>query len=149
MTTVSRTFTVSPPPGVVLDYLKDFSHAEEWDPGTERCTRIGSGPVAVGSRWHNVSKIAGMSTELTYELTELSDTHLVLVGENDTATSTDTITVVPAEEGGGSEITYEAVIEMKGAAKVTEPLVKVVFEKIGSDTEDDMKRVLDGLVDSH
>jgi hypothetical protein len=30
-----------------------------------------------------------------------------------------------------------------------EPLVKVVFEKIGNDTEDDMTTVLNRLVDSH
>lgn len=148
MTTVSRTFTVTPPPGVVVDYLKDFSHAEEWDPGTESCTRNDSGPVRVGSTWHNVSKIAGVSTELTYELTELTDERIVLVGTNDTATSTDTITVVPDPQTGGSEVTYEAVIEMKGAAKMGEPLVKVVFEKIGNDTEDDMTTVLNRLVDS-
>jgi carbon monoxide dehydrogenase subunit G len=149
MTTVSRTFIVAPPPSIVVDYLKDFSHAEEWDPGTESCTRNDSGPVGVGSTWHNVSKIAGVSTELTYELTELTDERIVLVGRTETATSTDTITVVPAGESGGSEVTYEAVIEMQGAAKLSEPLVKVVFEKIGSDTEDDMTTVLNRLVDSH
>jgi carbon monoxide dehydrogenase subunit G len=143
MTTVTRTFTVQPSPATVIDYLKDFSHAEEWDPGTESCTRLDDGPVVVGSRWHNTSKIAGMSTELTYELTELTGDKIVLVGKNDTATSTDTITVKPHEQG--SEITYEAVIEMQGAAKLAAPAVKLVFEKIGSDTEDDMTTVLNQL----
>jgi carbon monoxide dehydrogenase subunit G len=143
MTTVSRTFTVTPSPSVVIDYLKDFSHAEEWDPGTEQCTRNDAGPVQVGSSWHNVSKIAGVSTELTYELTELAGDRLQFVGRNDTATSTDTITVVPHE--GGSEVTYEAVIEMKGAAKLTAPVIKLVFEKIGNDTEEDMTVVLNRL----
>ncbi len=81
-----------------------------------------------------------VSTELTYELTELTGKRIVLVGTNETATSTDTITVVPS--GSGSEVTYEAVIEMKGAAKLAAPMVKVVFEKIGNDTEEDMVRVL-------
>jgi carbon monoxide dehydrogenase subunit G len=143
MTTVSRTFTVTPAPSVVIDYLKDFSHAEEWDPGTEQCTRNDAGPVQVGSTWHNVSKIAGVSTELTYELTELTGDRLQFIGRNDTATSTDTITVVPHE--GGSEVTYEAVIEMKGAAKLTAPIIKLVFEKIGNDTEEDMTVVLNRL----
>ena len=143
MTTVTRTFTVNPAPVVVIDYLKDFAHAEEWDPGTETCTRLDSGPVVVGSRWHNTSRIAGVSTELEYELRELTADRIVLVGTNDTATSTDTITVVP--HGDGSEVTYEAVIEMKGAAKLASPLVKLVFEKIGRDTEDDMVQVLNRL----
>jgi carbon monoxide dehydrogenase subunit G len=143
MTTVSRTFTVTPAPSAVIDYLKDFGNAEEWDPGTEKCTRIGQGPVEVGSRWRNESKIAGVSTELTYELTELTGERIVLVGKNETATSTDTITVRPHEDG--SEVTYEAVIELSGAAKLASPLVKLVFEKIGSDTEEDMTQVLNRL----
>ncbi|NYE36744.1 carbon monoxide dehydrogenase subunit G [Nocardioides cavernae] len=146
MTTVSRTFDVRPAPAVVVDYLKDFSHAEEWDPGTESCTRNDSGPVQVGSTWHNVSKIAGVSTELTYTLEQLTDDTIVLVGRNESATSTDTMTVVPSpDQPGGSRITYEAVIELKGAKKIADPVMKIVFEKIGSDTEDDMTTVLNRL----
>lgn len=147
MTTVSRTFDVRPGPATVLDYLKDFGHAEEWDPGTVSCTRNDSGPIQVGSSWHNVSKIAGISTELTYTLEKLTDDTLVIVGRNETATSTDTMTVVPNPDGEGSRVTYEAVIEMSGAAKLAEPAVKLVFEKIGSDTEDDMTAVLNRLAD--
>ena len=130
MTTVSRTFDVHPQPAVVIDYLKDFGNAEQWDPGTESCTRQDSGPVQVGSSWHNVSKIAGVTTELTYTLQELTD---------------DTITVVPSPAGTGSRITYDAEIRLKGAAKVADPVMKIVFEKIGSDTEDDMTTVLNRL----
>lgn len=85
MPSVSRTVNVTPSPSVVLDYLKDFSHAEEWDPGAESCTREGAGPIAVGTTWHNVSKTAGVTTELTYTLTEVTDDRVVLVGENDSA----------------------------------------------------------------
>ena len=145
MTTVSRTFDVRPAPDLVIDYLKDFSNAEDWDPGTESCTRIDSGPVQVGSQWHNTSKIAGVTTELDYTLEQLTDDTIVLVGRNDTATSTDTITVVPNPDGAGSRITYEAVIELSGAAKIADPIMKIVFEKIGSDTEDDMTTVLNRL----
>ncbi len=130
MTTVTRTFQVKPEPAVVLDYLKDFTKAEEWDPGTESCERTdGAGPVTVGATFHNVSKIAGVSTELDYTLVELTDDTVVLVGKNDTATSTDTITVKPS--AGGSEVTYRADIEMKGVAKLATPIVKVIFEKVG------------------
>ncbi len=145
MTTVSRTFDVSPEPGTVLEYLKDFAHAEEWDPGTESCTRNDTGPIQVGSSWHNVSKIAGITTELTYTLEKLSEDTIVLVGRNETATSTDTMTIVPNPDGAGTRVTYEAVIEMSGAAKLAAPVIKLVFEKIGSDVEDDMTVVLNRL----
>jgi carbon monoxide dehydrogenase subunit G len=143
VTIVTRTFTVNPPPATVIDYLKDFSHAEEWDPGTERCTRTDSGPIAPGASWHNVSKIAGITTELTYTLADLTADTIVLVGKNDTATSTDTITVRPHESG--SKITYRADIEMHGAAKLATPLVKLGFEKLGNDTEKQMTEVLNAL----
>ena len=143
MTTTSRTFTVTPPPATVIDYLKDFSNAEEWDPGTVSCTQIGDGPVEVGSSWHNVSKIAGNETELVYTLRELSDDTIVLEGKNDQATATDTITVRP--QGTGSEITYHAELEMHGMAKLATPVMKLVFEKLGNDTEEDMVQVLNKL----
>lgn len=143
MTTVSRTFVVKPSPDVVIDYLKDFSHAEAWDPGTESCSRNDSGPIQVGSTWHNVSKIAGVSTELTYELKELTGGRIVFVGTNDTATSTDSISV--STHAVGTEITYEAEIVMEGAAKLAAPVMKVIFEKVGNDTEDDLVTVLNDL----
>jgi carbon monoxide dehydrogenase subunit G len=130
---VSRTFAVDKPVQVVIDYLKDFSNAEQWDPGTQSCTRIDSGPVRVGSSWHNVSKVLGRETELTYRLQTLEPGHLTLVGSNDTATSTDDILVRPL--GTGSEITYHANIELHGAAKLATPVIKVEFERLGSATE--------------
>ncbi|MFD5830932.1 SRPBCC family protein [Lentzea sp. NPDC060358] len=143
MSTVSRTFTVQPSPAVVVPYLADFGNAEQWDPGTERCTREDAGPVRVGSSWHNTSKIAGISTELTYTLEQLTGDRVVLVGRNDTATSTETIDVVP--EGTGSKITYTNELHFHGAAKLATPIAKVVFEKLGNDTERQLTDVLNGM----
>ncbi|MGW4477288.1 SRPBCC family protein [Rhodococcus triatomae] len=143
MTSVSRTFTVTAAPEPALRYLADFSHAETWDPGTVRCTRVDEGPVRVGSRWHNESRIAGISTELTYTLEEWTADRVVLVGHNDTATSTETIVVTP--DPRGSELTYTNEVEMRGMAKLASPAVKVVFEKIGVDLERQLTEALDAL----
>jgi carbon monoxide dehydrogenase subunit G len=146
MPTVSRKFNVSPPPGVVVDYLKDFGNAEQWDPGTRSCERVDSGPVAEGAYWHNVSKIFGVTAELTYKLEELTDRKLVFVGENQSSTSVDKITVDAA--GDGSEITYEAELEMHGLAKLLNPVMKLAFEKLAGDTEKQLTAVLNQLVKS-
>jgi carbon monoxide dehydrogenase subunit G len=143
LTTISRTFAVSPAPAVVLDYLKDFGHTVEWDPGTEQCTRNDSGPIEVGASWHNVSKIAGIRTELTYTLDRLSDDTIVFVGRNETASTTDSITVRPHD--GGSKITYRAQIDMHGAARLAAPAVKLIFEKVGNDTQKQLTAVLNRL----
>lgn len=143
MPTVSRTFEVQPPPEIVVPYLADFTHAEQWDPGTERCERTNQGPVQVGSTWHNTSKIAGITTELTYTLEQLSDERVVLVGRNDTATSTETIEVTRA--GTGSSITYTNEIAFHGVAQIAAPMAKLVFEKIANDTERQLVETLNGL----
>ncbi|SDW78949.1 Carbon monoxide dehydrogenase subunit G [Amycolatopsis xylanica] len=143
MVEVTRSFTVAASPEAVVDYLRDFSRAVEWDPGTVSCERIGGGEVAVGARWHNVSKIAGVKTELTYELKRLEPGRVVFVGENDTATSTDDISVVAGDEAGTSKLTYHATIEFHGVAKLAAPVAKAVFEKVGNDTEKRLTRVLE------
>ncbi|MEO9138185.1 MAG: SRPBCC family protein [Jatrophihabitans sp.] len=144
MTSVERTFTVDAAPNHVIEYLKDFGNAPEWDPGTQSCDRIDEGPIAVGSSWHNVSKILGKSTDLTYTLDSLTDDTIVLVGKNDTATSTDTITVRAA--GAGSEITYHVDLDMHGIAKLAAPVMKIEFERLGVKTEAQMTERLNKLV---
>ena len=143
MPTVSRRFSVKPPPTQVVEYLKDFENTEEWDPGTQTCTRTSSGKVGEGATWHNVSKIFGVTAELTYTLKELTESRLVFVGENKTSTSRDTITVDPA--GTGSRLTYRADLAMKGAAKVLGPVMKIVFEKLANDVEKQLTAVLNEL----
>jgi carbon monoxide dehydrogenase subunit G len=143
MSTVSRTFNVQVPPEIVVAYLADFGHAEEWDPGTVRCERNDDRPVEVGSTWKNTSKIAGISTELTYTLEQLSDHLIVLVGRNKTATSTETIDVTSHDTG--SSITYTNALQFNGAAKLATLLAKVVFEKLGNDTEKQLKKTLNAL----
>jgi carbon monoxide dehydrogenase subunit G len=143
MPTVARSFTVTAPPPRVIDYLKDFGNTEEWDPGTQTCTRRGDGQIGEGASWHNVSKIFGVTAELTYTLEKLTESTLVFVGENKSSTSTDTITVDP--DDSGSRLTYRADLEMKGAAKMLNPVMKLVFEKLASDTEKQLSTVLNQL----
>ncbi len=143
MTKVSRSFDVRVPPAVVIPYLADFGHAPEWDPGTVTCTRQDEGPVRVGSSWHNESKLAGISTELIYTLEELTDARVVLVGRNDTATSTETIDVVPS--GTGSTVTYANELEFNGAARLAALPAKLLFEKVGNDVEKQLSEALNAL----
>ena len=143
MPTVERSFTVDSPAQRVISYLKDFGNAEEWDPGTESCTRIDSGPLRVGCRWRNMSKILGVSTELEYVLKEATDSTLVFEGRNDSVTSTDTIVVTPAADG--AKIHYRADLKMHGLAVVMAPAMKLLFEKIAGDTKKQMTEVLNKL----
>jgi carbon monoxide dehydrogenase subunit G len=140
---VAREFVVSAQLAEVTDYLKDFSHAEDWDPGTVRCVRTDSGEIKVGSTWHNVSRFRGRTTELDYRLTTVSEDRLTFVGNNRTATSTDDMTFRVA--GTGTSVTYRATIRFHGLAKLADPLMKRIFNRIADETVDQMTRVLNAL----
>lgn len=143
MPVVSRTFSVSPPPSRVIDYLKDFGNAVEWDPGTQECTRNDTGPIREGSSWHNVSKIMGVTADLTYTLETLADSNLVFVGKNKSSTSTEKIYVDATDTG--SVITYRNELEMHGPIALLNPVLKLYFEKLANDTEKQLKSVLNRL----
>jgi carbon monoxide dehydrogenase subunit G len=143
MTIVSRTFAVAAAADKVLEYLQDFGNTEEWDPATQRTTRIDAGPIGVGSSWHNASKILGVTAELTYTLTAVESDKLVFLGRNEGATAIDTITVRPV--AGGSEVTYHVDLEMHGLAKLMTPVMKIEFEKLGNETAARLTGVLNRL----
>ncbi len=87
--------------------------------------------------------VVGITTELDYTLEQSTPELLVFVGENDKATSTDTITITPS--GTGSRIRYRAELEMHGMAKLAAPAMKLIFEKVATDTEHQMIEVLNQL----
>jgi carbon monoxide dehydrogenase subunit G len=140
---VQRSFEVKQPFDMVVNYLKDFSNAEEWDPGTKSCVQQSPGPVTVGTVWHNVSVIKGRETELTYRLVELDGGHIKFVGENKTATSTDDITVTAT--AAGALITYHAQIEFHGIAKLAGPFLQSEFDGLGDKTAGQITRVINAL----
>ena len=140
----TRTFVVSPPRAAVVDYLKDFARAAQWDPGTVSCVQSSPGAVQVGTTWRNVSKFRGKETELTYRLEAMAEDRLVFVGENDTVHSTDTMTFADAGQTG-TEVTYRAQIQFKGLAKLATPFLKSEFDKLGDQTEEQMTRVLNSV----
>jgi carbon monoxide dehydrogenase subunit G len=140
---VERTVRVGAPIGAVAQYLADFAHTEDWDPGTISCTRTGPGPIVVGARWHNVSEFRGRKTELDYRLTRREAGKVTFVGENKTATSTDDFTLTSGPDG--TTVRYRATIVFHGWAKLASPLLKREFERLGDEVVPKLRRVLDEL----
>lgn len=143
MIDVTRTFTISQPMDVVVGYLRDFAHAQAWDPGTKSCVQETEGPVVVGTTWHNVSEIKGRETELTYTLQRSDPDHLTFEGKNKSATSTDDLTFVP--QGDATTVTYHATIDFHGIASLAGPFLKGEFEELGDRTAAQMTSVVNAL----
>jgi carbon monoxide dehydrogenase subunit G len=139
---VERTFTVTPAVEAVFDYLADFTHTEEWDPGTVRTTRT-SGDGGVGTTYANTSEFLGRRTELVYEtLTHDRPGRLRFRGSNKTATATDTLTFAP--DGGGTRLHYRADFDFGRLGNLVAPLlIRRKLEKLADETVAQLRRTLD------
>ena len=141
MVAVERVIDLDHPLEDVVRYLADFSNAREWDPGTVSCERLGGGPVTEGAEWRNVSEFLGRRTELRYRLVRHEADHLTFVGRNKTATSTDDMRF--AGHPGGTRLTYRAVVEFHGLARLAAPLLQRAFERLGDQVTERLPQAAD------
>jgi hypothetical protein len=124
-----------------FDYLAHFSNVEEWDPGVVEAESLGDGPAGVGSRYRVVTEFAGRRNDLVYEIVELERPNRVrLVAEAPSFTSDDTIEV--AQSGGKVSVTYDADLRMKGLIKLSEPVTRLLFNRVAGRAKDGLERAL-------
>jgi carbon monoxide dehydrogenase subunit G len=143
MAKIRREVAVEKAPAQVVAYLKDFSHAQQWDPGTLACSRLDDGPVREGSTWRNVSRFLGRQAELTYRLERALPDRLTFVGTNHAARSVDDLTFTAT--GTGTRITYTADIRLQGAARLADPLVRLALERMAGKVTAQMRQVINAL----
>jgi carbon monoxide dehydrogenase subunit G len=140
---LQRTVETKAAPAVVFAYLSDFTHTNEWDPGTVH-TELTSGDGGVGTKYHNVSKFMGRETELTYEVVQHQpDYRFALRGENSSVIANDTMEI--SRSGAGSTVTYTADFEFKGIGKLVAPLLKPALKKLGDEAETGLRDALGKL----
>ena len=111
-------------------YLSDFATTAEWDPGVVEAERLTAGPLGEGSEFRVVARFMGRKVPLTYVVTEYeAPTRIVLRGESSTVVSLDEVTVSHADDG--ALVTYDARLTLKGPLRVADPLLGLVFKRIG------------------
>lgn len=145
MITVERRIEVGRPLSQVFAYLADFTHTEQWDPGTVHTTRTDDGPLALGSTFHNVSQFRGRQTELDYRIMRFDqDEHLTFTGTNKTVQATDDMSFAAAGDDR-TVLTYRAHFVFKGWARLAEPFLRRGLERIADETVEQLKPVLEAL----
>ncbi len=143
---VERTLSIPRPVESVFDYLSDFTHTGEWDPGTVETTRT-SGDGGVGTTYANTSEFMGRRTQLEYE-TVISErpTKLQFRGHNKTATATDTMTFKPAADGAGTEMHYRADFDFGKLLNLVAPLfLRGKLDKLADETVEQLQMTLRNL----
>jgi len=127
----------------VFAYLSDFSTTQEWDPGVAEAQRLDDGPIAVGSGFRVVAELMGRQTPLTYAVVAYDAPHsITLRGENATVVSLDTIAFQPTA-GGGTRVSYDADLKLKGPLGLGDPLLRLVFNRIGDRAVAGLRAALD------
>lgn len=113
-----------------FDYLADFAHTAEWDPGVVSARRLTTGPVGEGSRFQVTVSFLGRRTSLEYVISAYEPPRrLVLEGGDGGLRSIDEITF--ASRPGGTRVTYEARLELSGVLRRVDPLLDRVFQRVG------------------
>jgi len=126
----------------VFAYLSDFSTTQEWDPGVAEAQRLDEGPIAVGSRFNVVAEFMGRKTPLVYAVVAYDAPHsITLRGDNATVISLDTIAFEPTA-AGGTRVSYDADLTLKGPLGIGDPLLKLVFNRIGDRAVAGLRKVL-------
>lgn len=146
----STSFMTRLDPVTAYAYLADFGTIAEWDPFIARCERLdGPGP-RVGARYRAHGRFLGRSLVLDYVTEALEPPRRIrLRGSSGRAfRGWDEIRIEPAR-GGGSHMTYEAEIGLRGAARllwVLAPMALLVMKlRNRGGPMDGMRRRLDEL----
>jgi hypothetical protein len=143
MANFTTTIDTNASPHAVYAYLIDFSRATEWDPSVVEAERLDAPeqPPLVGSKFRLVVAFFGRRVELQYALNRAEpDSLLEFVADMKRLRSCDTITIRPA--GSGSQVTYDALLELKGPAKLLDRGLALIFDRIGHHAAAGLERQL-------
>ncbi len=131
-------------PERAFEYLSDLEHFAEWDPGVKRSVQVAGDGVTVGAAFDVTVGGVGRDMTLRYEIVAMDTPDRVEVrAGTGTLLSVDVMTFEPTGDGG-CRVTYDADLLLKGALRVANPLLGVVFGRIGDRAAVGLRRVLEG-----
>jgi carbon monoxide dehydrogenase subunit G len=143
MTRLTETLEVDGSVADVFAFIGDFANVPAWDPGTVESTKITSGDIGVGTRYHVVAEFNGRRLPLEYVVREWQPPRrVVLEGEGKTFRGVDEISFDPTPSGG-TRITYVADLKLRGVLRVAEPFMRSRFEQTAKDGIAGMRRALE------
>jgi len=130
------------PPAEAFAFIADVTRFAEWDPGVQRAVRVAGDGVSAGTAYEVTINAAG-SPVLRYEVKEYeAPRRLFMVARTPFLTSEDEIRVEPTQ--GGSIVTYDATLKLKGPLGLLDPLLGTVFRRIGDRAAAGLRRALGG-----
>ncbi len=126
-----------------FDRMAAVDRFVEWDEGVTSAEQVEGDEPGLGAAYLLKDKaFAGGDLALRYETTAFdAPNRFVVVADAKSLRSDDVITVVA--DGDGSRVTYAADLKMKGAFAVMNPLLGLVFNRIGDKAVAGLRPFLD------
>ncbi len=137
------------PKDEAFGYMADLTNFAAWDPGVTAAVQVEGEEPAKGSAYDVTVKAVPKPLVLRYRITDFDPTDsLVARAESSSLISLDEITVEDAPSDGddasGSIVTYDAELTLKGVFGLANPLLALVFNRIGDKAAAGMATALKG-----
>ena len=130
-------------PEKAFAYMADLRNFANWDPGVRRVVQregSGGGP---GAAFDVTVRSKPKDLLLTYRTVEHEPPRTVLaVAKSGVYASEDRIAVVA--DGSGSIVTYDATLRLNGPLGVFDPVLRLVFRRIGDRAAAGLCKALEG-----
>lgn len=144
MGTVRYTGTVTSPhpPADVWSYLADLRSLAEWDPSVKQIRLVSGEPGVSGTSYELEVGVLGRRLTLPYlTVAAKSPTTVVFTAESDGVQVRDEARIRPII-AGGSSVTWDAELRLRGARQILDPLIQLAFNRLGGRAEQGLRERL-------
>ena len=119
------------PPEDAWHYLADLRSLAEWDPSVKRVELVTGRPRRPVAAYTLEVAFLGKTTSLPYRIAEAESPHrIVFTAETDSVHIRDMAEIEPAS-GGGSKVTWDADLQLRGVRRVFDLPLRVAFSRLG------------------
>jgi carbon monoxide dehydrogenase subunit G len=136
-------FHVRRPPADVFAVLADLGRATEWVPDLVSIEQTTPGEVGVGTRYREVVRLGGKTSEAELEVTEY-DPPRVFAHDGRGGPSTFSATFTLEADGDGTRVTHAYAIELSGPMRIMGPMIKGWVRKNAETAHANLVRLLEG-----
>ena len=125
-----------------FDFISDFTHASLWDPRTQSVRKLTAGPIGLGTVFMLRAQLGPLTLDFPYEIVEYKRPQvLVFAGHTHFFAYRERVTFTP--EQGGTSITWDAQMELQSLLTLGNPILSLLYQRIGNDATDSIARVLE------
>jgi hypothetical protein len=125
-------------------YMADLRNFAEWDPGVTAAVQVEGGGGGPGTAFDVTVQSPGRDLTLRYVTVEHTPpTFVRVVAESRFLTSDDSVTV--EADGDQTVVTYQADLMLNGVLGVVDPLLRLMFGRIGDRAAAGLREALEGV----